>query len=123
MFTQEEYLSAWAVYTLGAVLLMAFWWFITGKIRLVEPRYLLRIVFAVFLAVPWYTKGTDGYLSPAWLISIIEGAFEGGDAFWRAGTPLVTAILVAVIASSVVYLALWFKARHSSKLDLPNADD
>lgn len=113
MFTQEEYLSAWAVYLFGATVLLIAWWFMTAKIRFNESRYMLRILLAVFLLVPWYTEPNGRHLSPAWMISILEGAFQGSEAFWRAGKPLLIVLLSSLILSSVIYIALWFKSRRS----------
>ncbi|WP_086931059.1 hypothetical protein [Agarilytica rhodophyticola] len=111
MFTQEEYLSAWAVYLAGTAVMLIAWWFMTARIRFSETRNVLRILLAVFLLVPWYTEPTGRYLSPAWLISILEGAFQGPQAFWRAGKPLLIALLASLMLSSLLYIVLWLKSR------------
>jgi len=111
MFTTEEYFWAWALYLLGAGLFLFGWWFLTGKIKWREPRYLLRLILSVLLLTPWYTDDTATYISPAWVISAIEGAFEGPEAFWRAGYPLLMVLTVSLIISSVLYLGLWFYTR------------
>ncbi len=111
MFTQEEYLWAWFFYLLGAGLFIGVVWYFTGKIKWREPKYVLRILVSVFLVVPWYTEAHEGYLSPAWIISVIEGVFEGPEAFWRAGTPLIVALILALILSSLVSILLWYMQR------------
>ncbi len=114
MFTQDEYLWAWGFYLLGAGLVMAVWWVITAKLPWSEPKVLLRVLLAVLLVAPWYTDADGVYLSPAWIIGLAERAFEGPDAFWRAGMPLVTALMVALILSCAVYIGLWFRARKAA---------
>lgn len=111
MFTQEEYMWAWFFYLLGAFMFIGVLWYLTGKIKRHEPKYLLRILTSVFLVVPWYSEAHEGYLSPAWLVSLIEGIFEGPDAFWRAGTPLIVALITALIMSCLFYILLWYRRR------------
>lgn len=112
MMTENEYLFAWFYYLLGAALLIACWWYLTRKIRWVEIRYLLRVVVGVAIVVPWYTNTQQDYLSPALLVAGLEAAFEGSEAFWRAGRPLVTAIAAAVTLSSVVFVGRWMYIRN-----------
>lgn len=113
MFTQEEYIWAWGVYLLGACACMAVFWVLTQKIVWREVRDVLRIVAGVFMLVPWYSSEGSGYLSPAWIASILEGLFEGPGAFWRAGTPLIVALICALALSSVAYLFLWVRLRRA----------
>lgn len=114
MFTQEEYFWAWAFYLCGAFIFLSVLWFFSGKITRLEPKYLIRVVPAVFLLVPWYSEGDSGYLSPAWLISGIEGAFEGSEAFWRAGTPLIVALLSALICTFLIFVVVWIRRYRSN---------
>ncbi len=113
MFTHEEYLWAWAIYVLGSILCLAVFWVMTAKIKWAEVRAVLRICATVVVLVPWYSDAEGSYLSPAWIVSILEGVFEGPDAFWRAGTPLLSAVIIALILSSGVYAFLAFRARRS----------
>lgn len=112
MMTENEYLYAWLYYLLGAGLLIACWWYLTRKIRWPEIRYLLRVVVSVAIVVPWYTNTQQDYLSPALLIAGLEAAFEGSEAFWRAGKPLVTVIAVAVSISAAVFVGRWMYLRN-----------
>lgn len=111
MFTHEEYIWAWIVYLLGAAACMGVFWYLTRKIVWREVRDVLRIGAGVFMLVPWYSSEGGGYLSPAWIACILEGMFEGPGAFWRAGTPLIIALIVALALSSSVYFFLWLRSR------------
>lgn len=122
MFTQEEYIWAWTVYLIGASLFLLCWWLLSAKIKWRGLRHVSRIVVAVLFLTPWYTESQSEYLSPAWLASGIEGAFEGPEAFWRAGYPLLAATLGALIISSIVYTALWFKSRRPQERQEPTLD-
>ena len=111
MFTDGEYMWAWIIYLIGAAMFLAVCWVATKKIPWFEPKYLLRILCAVFLLVPWYTDSDSTYLSPAWIVSGIEGAFDGPEAFWRAGTPLLVTLAVAAVLTCLVFIGLWFRSR------------
>lgn len=113
MFTHEEYLWAWVIYLLGCALCLAVFWVITSKIKWAEVRAVLRICAGVAVVVPWYSDAEGSYLSPAWIVSLLEGVFEGPDAFWRAGTPLIAALILALILSSGAYAFFAFRARRS----------
>lgn len=96
MYTQEEYLYGWLFYLLGVVIILGCGWWLTASIRFRELRQLLRLAAVVTFLVPWYASPDMDYLAPAWLIATFEGIFEGGDAFWRAGMPLLVTLAVAI---------------------------
>ncbi|SMF08602.1 hypothetical protein SAMN02745866_00634 [Alteromonadaceae bacterium Bs31] len=114
MMTENEYLWAWIYYVLGAGLLLACWWYLTRRIPWMELRHVLRLVMAVALLVPWYTNTQQEYMSPALLIALVEGLFDGSPAFWRAGTPLLSAVLAALVLSTIVFLVRWVILRRRS---------
>ena len=99
MLTQEEYLGAWMYYGIGAAILMVCTWFITKRITWKEPRLVVRLSVTTLLLFPWYSDTQQTYMSPAWIIAAIEGVFEGGAAFWRAGLPLVIALIAVLLLS------------------------
>lgn len=111
MFTQEEYLTAWAVYGGGVIVFMLAWWMLTANIKWRGLRHSSRLIMLVLVALPWPTQQGSEYLSPAWLASGIEGAFEGPGAFWRAGEPLVIALSATLGVCVVLYTFLWWRAR------------
>lgn len=108
MVTDGEYMWAWLAYLFGAGLLLAACWWVTQKIQWFELKYFLRVVCAVLFLVPWYTDEDSRYLSPAWLISGIEGIFDGPEAFWRAGTPLIFALGLSIIVTCLGFIGWWF---------------
>ncbi len=111
MFTEEQYLLAWAYYGLGAVILFLGWWFLTKGIQRKELRILLRLIVLVCLLVPAKTTSEGEYLSPAWLASVFDALMYGPEAFWRAGTPLIISLLVAIAGSCALSLAFWFRGK------------
>ncbi len=116
MFTQQEYMWAWGAYLLGAAVCLGVFWVMTRKIPWSELRNGLRIMAAVFMLVPWYSDATGGYLAPAWIASVLEVLFDGPEAFWRAGTPLIIALVAVLLISTSVHLFLWFRNRQAENL-------
>lgn len=108
MFSDQEYYYAWTYYLVGAAICTACWWVLTAKIKIPELRMLLRTVLIVSLLTPWYTTGTSGYLSPAIVVTFVEGLFDDNHSFARAGMPLLTAVTASVILSLVYHLVRWF---------------
>jgi len=121
MMTESEYLYAWLYYLLGAVLLISSWWYATRKIPWPELRHLARMLVTVAVLVPWYTNTQQDYLSPALLIAVIEGLFEGGTAFWRAGTPLLAAMAAATFVSFLYFCVRWYIKRTKQNKQQPPA--
>lgn len=117
MMTSGEYLQAWAYYLLGATLLIGCWWYLTRKLPWAEVRHLLRLVVIALLLIPWYSNTQQDLLSPALLIAVVEGLFDGADAFWRAGTPLLAGTAAAVGLSLLVLGIRWLVFRLRTKPD------
>ena len=111
MFTPEEYFKAWLMYLGGVVLMMACWWYLTHFFRWRELRQLCRVVVGVVLVVPWYTDVTGSYMAPAFIIATVDALTVGPEAFWRAGTPLLIALIVAVVLSLA-----WHRWRRDAKI-------
>lgn len=113
--TENEYFNAWINYILGVSLLFACWWYLTSKFKWVELRHILRVVLGVSLVVPWYCYPNQPYLAPAWIIVLVEGLFDGGNAFWRAGIPLITALSLGVSISFIFHF--WRSRRAKASVD------
>lgn len=111
MYTQEEYLYGWLIYLVGVIILMGCGWILTAGIPSKEIRHLLRIIAGVTFIVPWYASPDLDALAPAWIIAAFEGIFDGGDAFWRAGTPLLSSLAAAVVISLVLQLISRVRSR------------
>lgn len=103
MYTHDEYLYGWVFYLLGVLVVMGCGWLLTARIKWLVIRHMLRVVVGVTLLVPWFAAPELGYLAPAWLIAVFEGLFEHDGSFWRAGTPLIT----AMVSVSFLYLSLF----------------
>lgn len=99
MYTQGEYLYGWLLYLLGTVFLVGCTWWMSRNWRSRELRQLTRLTVIVFLLVPWYAAPDLEFLAPAWIIAGFEGVFDGADAFWRAGAPLLTCLGISTVAS------------------------
>lgn len=109
MFTPEEYFKAWLMYLGGVVLMMGCWWYLTHFIRWREVRQLARVIVGVLLCVPWYTDTTGGYMAPAFIIAIVDSLTIDSQAFWRAGTPLLIALIGAIVISLGWHLWRWHR--------------
>ena len=92
MFTASEHLHGWLVYGGGAVLGLLCWWYLLIKLPVKPIRSLLFGAMVGALCMPWPTEDGGQFFAPAWLIAGSDGLFDGADAFWRAGTPLLMAI-------------------------------
>lgn len=102
MFTPQEYQTGWLIYG-GLVVLFNFaWWFLTAGIGLAEVRQLLRLMPWVLLCTPWYTDADSTLLAPAWAIASTDLLFDSPEAFWRAGTPLLFALALALTLVSLL---------------------
>lgn len=98
MYTQQEYLYGWLFYLLGVLIMMGCGWWLTRNLRITILRQMLRMGFLALFIVPWYADPELPYLAPAWIIAGFEGVFEGDGAFWRAGTPMLVAVALALIS-------------------------
>lgn len=114
MYTQEEYMYGWLLYLAAYVVVMFAGWMLTAPVKPRELKWLLRVSAGVIFIVPWYAAEGVSYLAPAWLIAGFEGVFDGPEAFWRAGTPLLVCLVLAVSLSLGLQLFLRFRGgKHS----------
>lgn len=111
MMTENEYLYAWLYYVVGAFILLGCWWYLIRKISLPQIKYTLLVLVAVIFLTPWFSDINQTYLSPALLISVVEGMFEGDDAFWRAGAPLLAAVVFAFVCCIIFFAIVWYVRR------------
>lgn len=97
MFTAEDYLYGWLIYFVSGLVFFACWWYLTAKVSLFGARLILRVVCLVTMFTPWYADPELDYLAPAVLMAAMEGIFDGASSFWRAGGPLVAALILALV--------------------------
>lgn len=119
MFTSEDYLYGWLLYIAGGLVFFGCWWYLTRKIAVIEVRGLLRTLCLVIMFVPWYASPDMDYLAPAVVIAGVEGIFEGN--FWRAGAPLLTAVMTSILFTLVYTTMRRMSARKSQDVGA-NAD-
>lgn len=109
MYNEQEYFYGWVYYIVVYVAVIAAGWYLTHWIKLRELKWNLRVAAVVIFILPWYAVDGERYLAPAWLIAGFEGVFDGADAFWRAGTPLIVATSISVLLATSLLLYLRFK--------------
>ncbi len=102
MYTQAEYINGWLAYSGAVIVCYWCWCYLLSKLPIKPLRPLLWGGMAGLLLMPWTVDPEMSYLAPAWLIASGDGLFEGAAQFWRAGAPL----LVAVVGSMIVALIL-----------------
>lgn len=102
MFTTEDYLYGWLLYIVAGLVFMACWWWLTAKLRVATVRHALRLIAGVTIFFPWPAGSDTGHLAPAVVMAGVEGIFDGGEAFWRAGGPLLTALAVALVSGVIL---------------------
>ena len=115
MFTASEHLQGWLIYGGGAVLGLLCWWYLLIKLPIRPIRALLFGAMAGVLCMPWPTEQGGQFFAPAWLIAGSDGLFDGPEAFWRAGTPLLMAIAGAAMVALVIQIAFAMKADSQQK--------
>ncbi len=115
MFMVSEHLHGWLVYSGGAVLGLLCWWYLLIKLPVRPIRSLLFGAMVGVLCMPWPTEEGGQFFAPAWLIAGGDGLFEGPEAFWRAGTPLLMAIAGAAMIALVIQIALSMKSDSQKK--------
>ena len=113
MYTADDYFYGWLFYLIGVIIVMACGWVLTSFISHKPTRFILRLVAAVFFLVPWYASPELDFLAPAWLIAAFEAIFDGPNAFWRAGGPLLTAITLVLLSLLGIRLFMYFSAKRA----------
>lgn len=104
MLSTSSYLIAWGFYLLGCVGGVSVVWYLTRNIRREELRNLLLLIVAVLLITPYYADPVQSYLAPALIMCLLEGLFEGPQAMWRTGVPLLVSLFGAMALSLMIEL-------------------
>jgi len=95
--TSESYVIAWLAYVLGGFGLFAFWCWVTSGLSNRMVKLALRSLMFVMIMFPFNIGGGYSELAPGFLMLLLETVFEGGDAFFRVGTPLLMALAATFI--------------------------
>jgi|GEM_PF-829027 len=104
MASAGGYTLAWLLYLLGAAGCLWVVWFWTRRLQPMVWRHLLRLISATLILTPFTADPEQSYLAPAWIISVLEGIFEGVETMGRAGVPL----LLALVGTVLLWLILEF---------------
>ena len=106
MFTQAEYINGWLAYVAAAIVCYWCFWYFLSKLPVKPLRPVLLGAMAGLLFIPWTVEPNHPFLAPAWLIAGSDGAFEGLEAFWRAGKPLLFGVGLLACLGLVVQIVL-----------------
>ncbi len=125
MFSEADYINGWLAYGVGAIVGLWCWWYLLSKLPIRPLRPFLVGAMAGFLCMPWYSAENYHFLAPAWVVAASEGLFDGPEYFWRAGTPLIIAIVVMAVLGVVLQILFrWFiTSRKKPEEDSHSATD
>jgi len=104
--TSESYAIAWFVYVLGGLGLFAFWCWLTSGLSNRTAKLTLRALMFVMIMFPFNIGGGFDELAPGFLMLLLETVFEGEDAFYRVGTPLMMALAATFVVLAAVELII-----------------
>lgn len=104
----ESYALAWFAYAAGGMGLFAFWCWMTSGLSSRMTKLTLRSLMFVMIMFPFNIGGGYAELAPGFLMMLLETIFEGGDAFFRVGTPL----MMALAATFIVLVLIELVAQH-----------
>ncbi len=108
--TEQEYLIAWAVYGVAALLLLVASFKATGWLWrwLREP---LRLVVAVLLVTPALVDAEHGLYAPAIAVTVLDLVFKVGNSAWSAVANLAAAGTIGVVLYLIFVLCRWLYRR------------
>lgn len=112
--TSESYAIAWFLYALGGLGLFAFWCWLTSGLSNRATKLTLRALMFVMIMFPFNIGGGYEELAPGFLMLLLETVFEGGDAFFRVGTPLLMALATTVVLLVAVELVVLYRRRQAA---------
>ena len=122
MFSAEDYLQGWVIYSIGASCLLLFLWLVLRKSQWVTVRHLLVLLAASILLTPVTAYRDDSHLAPAFFVSLYEGVMvSGADAgFQRGLAPIIAVAVFAIIFYLLIRLAWRVIAKRSTAVKNPN---
>lgn len=120
MFSAEDYLQGWLIYSAGASCLLLFLWLVLRKSSWTTVRHLTMLFSAAVLLTPVTAYRDDSHLAPAFFVSLYEGLLlKGADAgFQRGLAPIIAVAFFALIGYLLIRL-VWrlILKRRSGKTD------
>jgi len=123
MYSAEDYLQGWIAYSVGALFLLFFLWYLLRNLRFAAVRHILMLISVVFLFTPVTTYQDDAHLAPAFFVSLYEGVLLSGanDGFQRGLAPII-AVLVFALLIYAVGRVLWAKLFASKTVMIADSD-
>jgi hypothetical protein len=106
MFSAEDYLQGWIVYSIGASCLLLFVWLVLRKSAWTTVRHLTMLLSAAILLTPVTAYRDDSHLAPAFFVSLYEGVMlRGAEAgFQRGLAPIIAVAFFTIIFYLLVRL-------------------
>lgn len=104
----DEFVIGWVLYLCATLMFMLI---VVWMMRRLPSLFFYPLVLGllVFLVVPWTVSSTHEQLAPAWVIMIFDGLVRDAEPLTRAGTPLLAAVVVALLLG--VLLGWWRRGR------------
>ncbi|MDR6232924.1 MFS transporter [Pseudomonas oryzihabitans] len=104
--TDQEYLIAWAIYAVAALLLLVVTFKATGWLWrwLREP---IRLVAAVLMVTPVLVDAEHGFYAPAIAVTVLDLVFKVGNSAWSAVANLAAAGVIGVVLYLLFVLCRW----------------
>ena len=115
MFSAEDYLQGWIVYSIGVACILLFLWLVMKKSAWTTLRHLILLLCASVLLTPVTAYRDDSHLAPAFFVSLYEGVLQS-DAdmgFQRGLAPIIAVALFALIFYGLLRL-LWRRLGRAS---------
>ena len=122
MFSAEDYLQGWIVYSIGASCLLLFLWLVLRKSAWTTLRHLIMLLSAAILLTPVTAYRDDSHLAPAFFVSLYEGVMvSGADSGFQRGLAPIIAIAVFSIIFYLLIRGGWgIIAKRSAAKKNPN---
>lgn len=108
MYTAENYMWGWIVYSAGVLCLLSLFWLLIKKITIDWLKYLLLLLSLVVFFTPVTAYPDNPHLAPAFFVSLYEGfMIRAPDAgFQRGLAPILAVGFFATIFYIIVRLLL-----------------
>ena len=93
MYTAENYMWGWIVYSTGVLCLLSLFWLLIKKITIDWLKYLLLLLFLVVFFTPVTAYPDNPHLAPAFFVSLYEGFLvRAPDAGFQRGLAPILAV-------------------------------
>lgn len=100
--TVGEYVVAWSIYLLAAIVAQILVWRMTRGLPLADLRTVLCLTVFAILFTPAQLDSGVNYWVPAFMAALMEGLNEGPDAALSRVGPILVVMLALVLSSFVV---------------------